>query len=90
MLFRIMNVWFVSKDDEYEFILYILRFPHEKSPLKIPTEYTTNPIRKAYECENTSFVQSETRTIVLPREGLLAHDFLFKQNGRRSAKICFP
>ena len=48
------------------------------------------PIRKANDLENTSFVQSETRTIVLHRGGQQARSFQLKQNGRRRIKICYP
>ena len=62
----------------------ILRLTHEKSPLKILARHTTNQaIRKASDCENSSFVQSETQTIVLYSGEQRARDFLSKTKWKK-------
>lgn len=66
----------------------IMRLTHDKSPLKILARHTTNQaIRKASDCENSSFVRSETQTIVLYSGEQRASDFLSETKWKKCQNL---
>ena len=64
-----------------KFISYILRSTHKKIARTIRTKYTNKPISKGNDRQNTPFVQSETRAMVLPIGGQQAR--LFVENKKK-------